>query len=112
MEPVTDRKPAYIFSIKNLIWKYGDREVLHVPRLGIERGKLVIILGKSGSGKSTLLELMGLMSHQPPQKAITFFPAPGEAIDYYNLWQTRERLHEIRRKHFSFIFQHDRVVGD
>jgi len=50
-----------IVVIRDLIIKYGDRTILDRINLDIQRGEVLVLLGRSGSGKSTLLRhLIGL----------------------------------------------------
>ena len=51
-----------IISVRDLVVKYGDREVLKGISFDVYRGENFVILGGSGGGKSTLLRnLVGLM---------------------------------------------------
>jgi len=50
-----------LFEIQNLIKAYGERKVLDVPELQIERGKIYSLLGPNGSGKTTLLEILSFL---------------------------------------------------
>ncbi len=48
-------------SIRNLVTRFGDREILKGVSLDIRRGETFVILGGSGCGKSTLLRhIVGL----------------------------------------------------
>ena len=76
-------------KLKNIVKKYGTREVLDGITLHIDEGKITVILGESGCGKSTLL---GILS-----KNISDYS--GE-VEY-------ER--EINRG-ISYIFQEDTLI--
>lgn len=43
---------------ENLIKVYGDKKVLHIESLTIEKGKITGIIGPNGSGKSTLVNII------------------------------------------------------
>jgi multiple sugar transport system ATP-binding protein len=45
-------------TIKDVIKKYGDLQVLHGINLEIQDGQFVVLLGPSGCGKSTLLRML------------------------------------------------------
>lgn len=55
-------------EIEQLRKSYGTGEnkveVLKGIQLGVEKGKICVLLGPSGSGKSTLLNVLGLTEHQ------------------------------------------------
>jgi multiple sugar transport system ATP-binding protein len=52
-------------SIKNVVKRYGDVEVIHDLSLDIKPGEFVVFVGPSGCGKSTLLRMVaGLESFQ------------------------------------------------
>lgn len=50
-----------IFTISNLVKKFGENEVLTDINLNIEQGEIMSIIGASGSGKSTLLRCINLL---------------------------------------------------
>ena len=51
-------------KIENLTKSYGERRVLDIESLEVERGNVYAILGLNGSGKSTLLEcISGLIEY-------------------------------------------------
>jgi multiple sugar transport system ATP-binding protein len=45
-------------TMKDVIKKYGDLQVLHGINLEIQDGQFVVLLGPSGCGKSTLLRML------------------------------------------------------
>lgn len=47
-----------MIEVKNLLKKYGDRIVLDIPVMKIEKGDFVVLTGHNGSGKSTLLKIL------------------------------------------------------
>jgi ABC-type lipoprotein export system ATPase subunit len=102
-----------IFTVKNLRCSYnGTDEVLIVDDLKIKRGKIIILLGISGAGKSTILETLGLMNNTLVNGSSVVFNMGGEELDIGSLWDNKDHktLAEIRRKHFSFIFQNTNLM--
>lgn len=105
------------FEVKNLNCAYhGDRVVLKIEELVIPRGEMVFIVGQSGCGKSTILETLGLMNNTmlASNDSKFLFHAPdGVDVDYQALWRMKDnndRLSEIRRNYFSFIFQQTNLM--
>ncbi len=50
-----------VIEVKNLVVRYGKREILHNINFSVNAGEIMVIMGGSGSGKSTLLRhLLGL----------------------------------------------------
>ena len=47
-----------MIECKSIIKKYGERTVLDIPSLKIEKGERVALTGSNGSGKSTLLKII------------------------------------------------------
>jgi ABC-type lipoprotein export system ATPase subunit len=104
-----------LFEIDELKCQYsGNRTVLHVRNLIIERGRITAILGLSGIGKSTMLETLGLMNKTLPKESrVHFYPFKGSSpIDYAWLWyESPESIRSsIRKEHFSFIFQESNLM--
>ena len=51
-----------ILEIRDLVTRYGKREILHKVSVDVREGEILVIMGGSGSGKSTLLNtLLGLV---------------------------------------------------
>jgi len=65
------KKNSYCLLIKNLCYKYNNKEIMKDLNLEIDFPSLFIVAGESGSGKSTLLNLIaGLLK---PQKGEIIF---------------------------------------
>lgn len=60
-----------VFEVKNLTKVYGNRKVLDIPELQIEKGKVYGLLGPNGSGKTTLLEILSFLM-QPTTGEIAY----------------------------------------
>jgi len=50
-----------LFQLKDLTKIYGDRRVLDISELNLEKGDICALLGPNGSGKTTLLEILSLL---------------------------------------------------
>ena len=79
----------FLFKAENLKKNFGDRVVLNLPDLPIERGKITGLLGPNGSGKTTLLEILsGILT--PSSGKITFNKSP---VDFNS-----NEIFELRKK--------------
>jgi tungstate transport system ATP-binding protein len=54
----------YIYRLQDVCKEYGERSVLQVENLKIERGEVFAVVGPSGAGKSTMLRLLNFL--EPP----------------------------------------------
>lgn len=54
-----DRTPLY--SLVNVRRCFGERQVLHIPSLTLEKDKIYALMGPNGSGKTTLMRLLAFM---------------------------------------------------
>ena len=59
-----------IYELENLLCYYKNRLALDIPRLAIERGSAVGLIGRNGSGKSTLLKVLSFL--QPYEGILKF----------------------------------------
>ena len=50
-----------IYTVSDLVKKYGSRTVLDIPDLSIEGEQIYALLGANGAGKTTLLNILGLL---------------------------------------------------
>ncbi len=110
------------FEIENLKCAYPQKDkreerkiILEIDKLEIPRGKIVFIVGPSGCGKSTILETLGLMNNTILQNSgcekFVFYPNENKSIDCLSIWkQNNKVLSDIRKKHFSFIFQQTNLM--
>ncbi len=97
-----------ILRIENLHKSFGDLNVLRGVDLVVEKGEVVVIIGRSGSGKSTFLRCVnlietpngGYMQFQDQDKGFSF------EFDFTN--QQKVRASEIQqlRTHIGMVFQH------
>lgn len=54
--------------VENLLFSYGNKEIIKNVNLDIKSGEVIGLIGESGSGKTTLIDL--LIGVQKPQKGI------------------------------------------
>ncbi len=93
--------PAPIIELQAVSKSYREAGRSHVVLdridLRVERGELVVLLGKSGSGKSTLLNLLAGIDH-PDSGSV--------AVAGTEITGLSERERTIfRRRHIGFVFQ-------
>ncbi len=60
-----------LYQLRDVQHRYGERTILDLPALDIQRGEILGIVGPSGSGKSTLLRLLQFLE-APTSGSITF----------------------------------------
>ena len=95
-------------EIEQLRKSYGTGEnkveVLKEIQLGVEKGKICVLLGPSGSGKSTLLNIVGGID-TADSGSVT---VAGEVMQSMN----DRQLTEYRRKHLGYVFQAYNLIGN
>ncbi|QJT09896.1 energy-coupling factor ABC transporter ATP-binding protein [Oceanidesulfovibrio marinus] len=60
-----------LYTLEDVVQRYGNREVLSVPSLVIEEGEALGLRGHNGSGKSTLLRMLAFLE-QPAEGLLSF----------------------------------------
>ncbi len=60
-----------IYEVQNLVKEYNGRQVLNVPALSFDRGRIYCLYGPNGSGKSTLFKVLTLLE-KPTSGRILF----------------------------------------
>ncbi|MDZ7269480.1 MAG: ABC transporter ATP-binding protein [candidate division KSB1 bacterium] len=86
-----------MITITDLHKAFGTQQVLRGVQLTVERGRMLVVLGRSGSGKSVLLKcLVGLLA--PDRGSITI---DGEEV----VGLPPARLNALRRR-MGYVFQH------
>ena len=50
-----------LYELDGVVKKYGDRTIVNINKLNINRNKVYAVLGPNGAGKSTLLRLLNLL---------------------------------------------------
>jgi len=78
-----------LYELKNLIKTYGQRTVLNLERLNLEKNKILGLLGPNGAGKTTLLEILAFLI-RPSEGDIWF---KKEMVNF-----TNGNLMDLRRK--------------
>lgn len=63
--------PDSLYELQNVTKAYGERCVLSVGSMKIERGEILAIVGPSGAGKSTLLRILNFLE-EPTSGRIQF----------------------------------------
>lgn len=84
-----------IFTLHNIIKRYGNKETLNIDHLEISKGLVYAILGPNGSGKSTLLRIMNLLEE----------PTSGEMYFNQNLIPKEKRKRLILQRDMVMVLQ-------
>lgn len=99
----TNRTVSNIVEIRDLVFGYGEREILSGINMTFPRGKVIAIMGGSGSGKTTILRLIGGQ----------LMPRDGEVVVDGESVQALETvsLYKLRRK-MGMLFQYGALFTD
>ncbi|KJS88106.1 MAG: tungsten ABC transporter ATP-binding protein [Peptococcaceae bacterium BICA1-8] len=60
-----------LYELDGVVKKYGDRTIVNVKKLNINKNKIYAVLGPNGAGKSTLLRLLNLLE-RPDHGSLKF----------------------------------------
>jgi tungstate transport system ATP-binding protein len=64
-----------LYTLSDVVQRYDDRVVLHIPELSIESGAILGLAGPNGGGKSTLLRLLAFLE-SPVEGEVRYRGAP------------------------------------
>jgi ABC-type polar amino acid transport system ATPase subunit len=98
--------PEKLLQIQNLHKSFKDLEVLKGVDLVVERGEVVVIIGRSGSGKSTLLRCINMIE-LPESGYMEFSDQEKEfnyELDFANLKIEDSSLQKLRTQ-IGMVFQ-------
>ena len=79
---------APLYSLANIRRCFGGREVLRIPAMTLEKGKIYGLLGPNGAGKTTLMRLLAFMD-VPTEGEIAF---EGRTVSPERYGQYRARV--------------------
>lgn len=102
LEPNGEYLPSDLdyIEVKNLSYKFGDKEIFKNKNIKFEKGKVYLLKGPNGSGKSTFLNvLMGL------------YPDYEGKIIYSNVDDNAD-VYGIRRKYLGIVDQQPVLLND
>lgn len=95
--------PDCVVAFRELVFGYGDRNVIDRMTFEVPAGKVVALMGGSGVGKTTLLRLIsGLVA--PLHGSVEVFGRPVNRKD-------RQSLYDIRRR-MGLLFQFGALFTD
>ncbi len=99
----TNTTVSDIVEIRDLHFRYAEREILSGINMAFPRGKVIAIMGGSGSGKTTILRLIG--GQLIPQQGDVVID--GEIINKMDT----TALYRLRRK-MGMLFQYGALFTD
>ncbi len=104
MDTISDNGKGYLEIVK-IQQCYSDREVLNIPHLSLEKGKIYALVGPNGAGKTTLMLILSLLLK----------PTVGRV--YFRGREVTEGSRRIWQKEISMLFQdpilfHTTVAGN
>lgn len=100
-----------LLNLSKVFCSYDPHKiVLSIEKLQIFENELVFFIGPSGVGKSTLLETLGLMNNTVKNSSYEIFELNfSKSKDFESIWNNNNLKNDLRKNHFSFIFQDDNL---
>ena len=105
-----------LFEISNLEKSFTNENneketILKVPKLELERGKIIALIGESGSGKTTLMNILSLLDDSDKGSKINI-RLTNNKNDVEDLAKLSDKLISkiainFRKENFGFVFQND-----
>ena len=71
-----------LFNISDLTKRYGDRTILDIPALSIDKGAICGLQGPNGAGKTTLLNILALLE-DPSTGIVSYKSKPVQYVEPY-----------------------------
>jgi len=92
-----------LITIRDLVYRRGDRVIFNGMDIDIQRGKLTAIMGPSGTGKTTLLRLIGGQL-KPDEGSVVVDGQSVPDLKYGPLYELRKRM--------GMLFQNGALLTD
>ena len=64
-----------VYTLHNIVQRFGSREVLRIPELTLEEHKIYALMGPNGAGKTTLMRILAFLD-APVEGDIAFMGRP------------------------------------
>ena len=92
-----------IIEVKNLVKKYGNKEILKDISFSIDKGEIISIIGESGAGKSTLMRCLNGLED-----------VNSGNINFYNtnITKLKEKEKNSIKKQMAYVFQDLNIIDN
>ncbi|GAB3648869.1 ABC transporter ATP-binding protein [Echinicola sediminis] len=89
--------------VQDISFQYGGASPIEIPKIALEQGQELLILGKSGSGKTTVLNILGGLLRPQSGKVM---------IDNKDLYALKgASLDKFRGANIGMVFQKPHILG-